>query len=126
MRGMHLAPAGAGISGLIGNTPLLGLAVAEGAGTVLLKMEQYNPTGSANELVHVFAYAAAEELTLRVDATEIPAGNAIATSRSSGNSSASRSVSARHNACRMNAATCLPIEHAGLERSSRRGGELVP
>ncbi|MEV4281737.1 cysteine synthase family protein [Actinoplanes xinjiangensis] len=35
------------ISDLIGNTPLLTLAVAEGMGTVLLKMEQYNPTGSA-------------------------------------------------------------------------------
>ncbi len=35
------------ISDLIGNTPLLRLAVAEGMGTVLLKMEQYNPTGSA-------------------------------------------------------------------------------
>ncbi|GGK20364.1 cysteine synthase [Pilimelia terevasa] len=35
------------ISDLIGNTPLLRLAVNEGMGTVLLKMEQYNPTGTA-------------------------------------------------------------------------------
>jgi cystathionine beta-synthase len=35
------------ISDLIGSTPLLRLAVAHGMGTVLLKMEQYNPTGSA-------------------------------------------------------------------------------
>ncbi|MDI6104780.1 cysteine synthase family protein [Actinoplanes sp. NEAU-A12] len=35
------------ISDLIGNTPLLRLAVRHGMATVLLKMEQYNPTGSA-------------------------------------------------------------------------------
>lgn len=35
------------ISDLIGNTPLLRLAATEGTGTVLLKMEQYNPTGTA-------------------------------------------------------------------------------
>ncbi|GGK43544.1 putative cysteine synthase [Pilimelia terevasa] len=35
------------ISDLIGNTPLLRLAVREGMGNVLLKMEQYNPTGTA-------------------------------------------------------------------------------
>ncbi|MCE7080331.1 PLP-dependent cysteine synthase family protein [Streptomyces sp. ST2-7A] len=35
------------VSELIGQTPLLRLAVADGAGTVLLKMEQYNPTGTA-------------------------------------------------------------------------------
>lgn len=35
------------VSDLIGRTPLLKLAVAAGAGTVLLKMEQYNPTGTA-------------------------------------------------------------------------------
>jgi cystathionine beta-synthase len=35
------------ISDLIGNTPLLRLAVRQDMATVLLKMEQYNPTGSA-------------------------------------------------------------------------------
>lgn len=35
------------VSDLIGRTPLLKLPVAEGSGTVLLKMEQYNPTGTA-------------------------------------------------------------------------------
>lgn len=35
------------ISDLIGNTPLLRLAVADGMGSVLLKLEQFNPTGSA-------------------------------------------------------------------------------
>jgi cystathionine beta-synthase len=35
------------ISDLIGSTPLLRLAVADGMGTVLLKLEQFNPTGSA-------------------------------------------------------------------------------
>jgi cystathionine beta-synthase len=35
------------VSDLIGRTPLLKLAVADGAGSVLLKMEQYNPTGTA-------------------------------------------------------------------------------
>ncbi|EMD28640.1 PLP-dependent cysteine synthase family protein [Amycolatopsis azurea] len=35
------------VSDLIGRTPLLRLAVADGAGTVLLKMEQFNPTGTA-------------------------------------------------------------------------------
>lgn len=35
------------VSDLIGRTPLLRLAAADGAGTVLLKMEQYNPTGTA-------------------------------------------------------------------------------
>ncbi|NLU79189.1 cysteine synthase family protein [Micromonospora sp. HNM0581] len=35
------------VSDLIGRTPLLRLSVPEGAGTVLLKMEQYNPTGTA-------------------------------------------------------------------------------
>lgn len=35
------------VSDLIGRTPLLRLAVADGAGTVLLKLEQYNPTGTA-------------------------------------------------------------------------------
>ncbi|WP_409496750.1 PLP-dependent cysteine synthase family protein [Amycolatopsis sp. cmx-11-12] len=35
------------VSDLIGWTPLLRLAVADGMGTVLLKLEQYNPTGTA-------------------------------------------------------------------------------
>ncbi|GAB3727990.1 cysteine synthase family protein [Amycolatopsis oliviviridis] len=35
------------VSELVGRTPLIRLAVADGAGTVLLKMEQYNPTGTA-------------------------------------------------------------------------------
>ncbi|MDG4764932.1 cysteine synthase family protein [Solwaraspora sp. WMMD406] len=35
------------VSDLIGRTPLLRLAVADRAATVLLKMEQYNPTGTA-------------------------------------------------------------------------------
>lgn len=35
------------VSDLIGNTPLLSLAVPEDAAAVLLKMEQYNPTGTA-------------------------------------------------------------------------------
>ena len=35
------------VSDLIGRTPLLRLATADGTGTVLLKMEQYNPTGTA-------------------------------------------------------------------------------
>ncbi|TDC42385.1 cysteine synthase family protein [Micromonospora sp. KC213] len=35
------------VSDLIGRTPLLRLSVPDGAGTVLLKMEQYNPTGTA-------------------------------------------------------------------------------
>ncbi|MFD5248234.1 PLP-dependent cysteine synthase family protein [Amycolatopsis sp. NPDC058340] len=35
------------VSDLVGRTPLIRLAVADGAGTVLLKMEQYNPTGTA-------------------------------------------------------------------------------
>ncbi|WBB54694.1 cysteine synthase family protein [Verrucosispora sp. WMMD573] len=35
------------VSDLIGRTPLLRLSVPGGAGTVLLKMEQYNPTGTA-------------------------------------------------------------------------------
>ncbi|GAA4547775.1 PLP-dependent cysteine synthase family protein [Amycolatopsis samaneae] len=35
------------VSDLIGRTPLLRLAVADGAATVLLKLEQFNPTGTA-------------------------------------------------------------------------------
>ncbi|MFF9016987.1 PLP-dependent cysteine synthase family protein [Streptomyces sp. NPDC014870] len=35
------------ISELVGRTPLLKLHTSEGGGTVLLKMEQYNPTGTA-------------------------------------------------------------------------------
>ncbi|MBN9743477.1 cysteine synthase [Amycolatopsis sp. A1MSW2902] len=35
------------VSDLVGRTPLIQLAAADGAGTVLLKMEQYNPTGTA-------------------------------------------------------------------------------
>ncbi|MEV6678978.1 cysteine synthase family protein [Streptomyces erythrochromogenes] len=35
------------ISELIGRTPLLELSVADGSATVLLKMEQFNPTGTA-------------------------------------------------------------------------------
>ncbi|WP_215450395.1 PLP-dependent cysteine synthase family protein [Streptomyces sp. ATCC 21386] len=35
------------VSDLIGRTPLLKLSVAEGSATVLLKLEQFNPTGTA-------------------------------------------------------------------------------